>query len=107
MQKVNEIDELIKARQRDLGHLNATINERARYHRDQERIIADTIESGNNELLGLSYEIKVATAQLRDIKIDIRSALQDKKLILEEVSSMVQDNGLQIQPALVFVSAIT
>lgn len=70
---------------KQLSSLNSQIAERAKYLRDQERIITDTVESGNTQLMGLNHDIAVATQQLKDLKVDVRNARQDKRLLEEDL----------------------
>lgn len=71
-----------------LATINANIVERQRYAREQETIINDLIESGNNRLLELNYDIKLAKKELRELKTDVRTKAQDKKLLEEDVQTL-------------------
>lgn len=72
----------------ELKGLNDLIAERKKYHRDQEFLINDLIESGNTQLMTLNHDILLAKQMLRDIKTDVRTAAQDKVLLNEDLVVM-------------------
>lgn len=72
----------------ELKQLNAQIEERKKYYKEQEKAIDDMVEAGNSELMSLNHEVEVAKKQLRDIKTDIRTSAQDKKLLNEDLEAM-------------------
>jgi hypothetical protein len=81
-QKSNE------AKYQELKVLDAAIAERKKYHREQEALITDLIESGNTLLMGLNHDILLAKQELRSIKTDIRTAAQDKVLLNEDLDNI-------------------
>lgn len=87
--------------------LEKEILDRATYYRQQEALIKDLVESGNTELMGLHHEIMEAKRILSDLKIEIRTARQDKRLIEEDLAAaQLQAANLFEQPALVIVLLI-
>lgn len=98
MQKVSSIAE----GQETLRALEATIAERQKYYRDQEKLINELVESGNTQLMGLIHEIAVAKQQLRDLKTDVRTAAQDKVRLNEDlvqIQSEISITVVQLQSA--------
>lgn len=85
-----------EAKRQELIVLDATIKDRKRYHREQEALIRDTIESGNTQLMGLHHDILLAKQELRDIKTDIRVGRQDKVLLNEDLEIMRDDAELLV-----------
>jgi hypothetical protein len=51
-------------------------------------LIAELVESGNTQLMGLHHDILLAKQELRSIKTDIRTAAQDKVLLNEDLETM-------------------
>lgn len=80
----------------ELKAINDLILERKRYHRQQEVLIADLVESGNTQLMGLHHDILLAKQELRGIKTDIRTAAQDKVLLNEDLETMREDAELLV-----------
>lgn len=81
--------------------------ERADYYRQQEALIKDMVESGNTQLMALHYEITEAKKVLSDLKIEIRTARQDKRLIDEDLAlAQQQMSALFEQPPIVIVPLI-
>jgi aminopeptidase N len=76
---VNKLDEL---------ELEKETLDRASYYRQQEALIKDMVESGNTQLMALHYEITEAKKVLGDLKIEIRTARQDKRLIEADLQSL-------------------
>lgn len=76
---VNKLDEL---------ELEKETLDRASYYRQQEALIKDMVESGNTQLMALHYEITEAKKILGDLKIEIRTARQDKRLIEADLQSL-------------------
>lgn len=91
----------------ELKGLNDLIADRKRYHKEQEALITDLVESGNTQLMGLNHDILVAKQELRGIKTDIRTAAQDKVLLNEDLDqirdeiqlTMVRTTFIGISPA--------
>lgn len=83
----NHLDELTERRQ-ELQNLNAAINERKRYYNEQKNLVNEMVEAGNTELMYLSYDIELARKQLRDLKTDIRTGIQDKVLLNEDLKEL-------------------
>lgn len=81
-----------------LSSLKDQIAERTKYLRDQERVITDTIESGNTQLMELNHEIALARQMLKDLKVDIRNARQDKRLLEDDITILQGDAG-RLDPA--------
>lgn len=85
-----------EGKRQELKALDEAIAERKRYHRDQEALIVDLVESGNTQLMGLNHDILLAQQQLRNIKTDIRTAAQDKVLLNEDLETMRNDAELLV-----------
>lgn len=80
-----------RSKQAELKALNAEIAVRAKYKRDQEAQIAELVESGNTQLMGLHHDIVTAKQELRSIKTDIRTAAQDKVLLTEDLTQLQKE----------------
>lgn len=77
-----------EAKRLELKALDDAITERKRYLREQESLIAELVESGNTQLMGLTHDIMLAKQELRSIKTDIRTAAQDKVLLNEDLDQI-------------------
>jgi chromosome segregation ATPase len=77
-----------EAKRQELKALDDAITERKRYYREQESLIAELVESGNTQLMGLTHDIMLAKQELRSIKTDIRTAAQDKVLLNEDLDQI-------------------
>jgi hypothetical protein len=84
------------AKQQELKMLDELIAERKKYLREQEALIAEIVESGNTQLMGLTHDILAAKQQLRDIKTDIRTAAQDKVLLNEDLDQIRSEIQLTV-----------
>lgn len=72
----------------ELKQLNEAIAKRKVYLREQEKLINDTVEAGNTELMTLVHDIALAKKELREIKTDIRTRSQDKVLLLQSIETL-------------------
>ena len=88
MPKNNQLDAELQAKRQELKALDEAIAERKRYHREQEKLITEMIETGNSKLMALIYDVKLSEQELRDIKTDIRTASQDKVILSRELAAM-------------------
>lgn len=77
-----------EAKRQELKALDDAILERKRYYREQEALIADLIESGNTQLMGLHHDILLAKQELRGLKTDIRTFSYDKVLLNEDLQML-------------------
>lgn len=84
----------------ELKALNETIAERQRYHRQQEALINDLMESGNTQLMGLHHDILMAKQELRHLKTDIRTFAQDKVLLNEDLEIMRGEATMMVLPTM-------
>lgn len=84
----------------ELKALNEAIAERQRYHRQQEALINDLMESGNTQLMGLHHDILMAKQELRHIKTDIRTSAQDKVLLNEDLEIMRVEATMMVIPTM-------
>lgn len=80
----------------ELKELNELIADRKRYYRAQEVLIAEMVEAGNTELMGLTHDIILAKSELRGIKTDIRTAAQDKVLLNEDLEQIRNEISLTV-----------
>lgn len=83
-----KLDADIAAKRRQLKELNDAIAERTTYHKQQEKLIAEMVEAGNTELMGLTHDIKVAKHALRECKTDVRTAAEDKVRLNEDLDNI-------------------
>lgn len=86
-------------KRQELKLLDGLIADRKKYHRKQEALITDMVESGNTQLMGLNHDILLAKQELRDIKTDIRTAAQDKVILNKALGSMRTEIELAEVPA--------
>lgn len=91
---VNKLDEL---------ELEKETLDRASYYRQQEALIKDMVESGNTQLMALHYEITEAKKVLGDLKIEIRTARQDKRLIEADLQSL-QGQAIEYSESLTVIA---
>lgn len=75
----------------ELRALEKLIAERERYHREQEALIRDLVESGNIQLMALNHDILLAKQELRNIRVDIRTAAQDKVMLNQDLELIRED----------------
>jgi hypothetical protein len=75
-------------KQQQLRLLDKTIVAREKYRACQEALINDLAETGNSKLMELTYDIQLAKKQLRDLRTDIRTAAQDKVLLLRDLDEL-------------------
>lgn len=83
-----DIDLELKRKRQQVRVLDALITERAHYQREQELVITAMVEAGNTELMGLNHEILVARQVLKDLKTEIRTSRQDKRLMEEDLDQL-------------------
>lgn len=89
VEKSNQDLELqLKRKRQQVRVLDALIIERTAYQREQEQIINNLIEAGNIQLMGLNHDIVMAKAMLKELKTDIRTTQQDKRLLEEDYQSL-------------------
>jgi chromosome segregation ATPase len=84
-----------------LVDINREIAEREHYRKQQEAIITQIINDGNNQLLQLNYDIKYARKELRDMKAKLYelaseryTAEEDLRLLKEEIKQTLESSGL-------------
>jgi chromosome segregation ATPase len=77
----SRLDARLAAKRAELRALDDAIAERKAWHRDQELLIAETVEHGNMELTALNYEVTAARQMLKDLKTAIRTYRQDKTML--------------------------
>jgi hypothetical protein len=75
-------------KRQELRVLDEAIAERKKYYREQEHLITETIERGNSKIMELVHDTTVAKKELRDLKTDIRTSAQDKKLLNEDLDNI-------------------
>jgi len=63
-------EQRLLSKQAELTELDEAIEQRRKYLKDQERLINDTIEAGNTELMMLTHEIAIAKRELKELKTD-------------------------------------
>lgn len=84
---------MLAAKRKELRAINLEIANRKQYRVDQERQIAEAAESGNTQLMGLAHDVLVAQEVLRQLKTDIRTAKQDKKLLNQDLEELREELG--------------
>lgn len=84
----NNVDARLKAKRAELKVLDDAIADRKQYHKDQEKLIHECVESGNTQLMGLNHDITLAKAELKDLKTDIYKGRQDKRQLDEDLAEI-------------------
>lgn len=104
-QKVKDLDEAIKHKRQELKLIEEAVAERNCYRCEQELAISELVDVGNTQLMGLTYEITLSTKILRDLKTDIRTAIQDKKVIMTDLQEL-SGGFVEVEQKLVFVNVL-
>lgn len=73
---------------RTLRKLDRQIAERSKYLKDQEKVIDEMVEQGGSRIMGLRHEVMLAEKELRDLKTDIRTMANDKRLLQQDLDDL-------------------
>lgn len=75
------------------------IRERKSYQREQERIIEQIVNDGNNRLLELNYAIEAAKRELREKKAKLYELSKDQFQAEEDLKQLREDIDAELSRA--------